>query len=92
MGDFAQIGEAIYQIKGYKSGKFLFDYKMNRERGIRQTLDSSPVGQAIQSFMSSSFSRFDGTIKQLLKELESFKPDQEGWIKLPGDWETHYAA
>ena len=22
MGDFAQIGEAIYQIKGYKSGKF----------------------------------------------------------------------
>ena len=31
----------------------------------------------------SSFSRFDGTIKQLLKELESFKPDQEGWIKTP---------
>ena len=84
MGDFAQIGEAIYQIKGYKSGKFLFDYKMNRERGIRQTLDSSPVGQAIQSFMEcSSFSRFDGTIKQLLKELESFKPDQEGWVKTP---------
>ena len=22
-------------------------------------------------------------IKQLLKELESFKPDQEGWIKTP---------
>ena len=70
--------------KGYKSGKFLFDYKMKRERGVCQTLDSLPVGQAIQSFMEcSSFSRFDGTIKQLLKELESFKPDQEGWIKTP---------
>ena len=83
MGDFAHLGEALYQVMGRPEGSFLNDFSENRKSGVRRTLDTSPVGQAIQSLMESSNTndQFEGTIKELLHELENHKPDRDVWVK-----------
>ena len=60
-------------------GSFLDDFSENRKSGVRRTLDTSPVGQAIQSLMESpkTNDQFEGTIKQLLEDLEDHKPDRD---------------
>ena len=84
MADFALCGEAVYIASGRKSGEFLRDYAENRRRGIRRTLDAHPVGMALISFMESyHIDYFEGTVKQLLSELEPHKPDGEKWIGSP---------
>ena len=83
MGDFAHLGEALYQVMGRPEGSFLDDFSENRKSGVRRTLDTSPVGQAIQSLMESpkTNDQFEGTIKQLLEDLEDHKPDRDVWVK-----------
>ena len=41
------------------------------------------MGQAIQSLMESpeTNDQFEGTIKQLLEDLEDHKPDRDVWVK-----------
>ena len=83
MGDFALIGEALYQVMGRPAGSFLTEFSENKKSGVRRTLDTSPVGQAIQSLMESpeTNDQFEGTIKQLLEDLEDHKPDKDVWVK-----------
>ena len=83
MGDFAHLGEALYQVMGRPEGSFLADFSENKKSGVRRTLDTSPVGQAIQSLMESpeTNDQFEGTIKQLLEDLEDHKPDRDVWVK-----------
>ena len=83
MGDFAHCGEAVYQVYGNEPGKFLSDFKENRLKGIRRTLDTSIVGTALSSYLEFNKDSFEGTIKTLLHELEPHKPEGESWFKSP---------
>ena len=84
LGDFALLGEAVYIACGRESNEFLTDFNENRCRGIHRNIDSSPVGQALMSYMeTNSTGEFKGTVKQLLEAIENFKPSGENWVRSP---------
>ena len=60
MSDFAYCGEAVYQIYGREEGRFLKDYKQKRSKGVQRTLESSPTGMALISYVEEYPYGFEG--------------------------------
>ena len=79
MADFAALGEAVFQVCGSAPGAFLKRYNTMRADGVHRTIDSSPVGAALLSFLESRTSGWTGTLKELLQTLEVHRPHGAAW-------------
>ena len=79
MADFAALGEAVFQVCGDAPGAFLTRYNTMRADGVHRTIDSSPVGAALLSFLESRTSGWTGTLKELLQALELHRPHGAAW-------------
>lgn len=79
MADFAALGEAVFQVCGDAPGAFLARYNTKRADGVHRTIDSSPVGAALLSFLESRTSGWTGTLKELLQALEVHRPHGAAW-------------
>lgn len=84
MADFAMMGEAVYQAIGRKPGEFMREYEAMREQSIHRTLDNSPVALAIQSYLDSNPTGFDGTVKAAHETVSRHRTDsEERWPRTP---------
>jgi hypothetical protein len=87
MADFTRLGEAMAQALGHAPGTFDGLYKINRAESIGRALESSPVAVAVREMVEahngSSKIVFNGTMKQLLNELDKQKQESSGWPKSP---------
>ena len=82
MTDFAHFGEAVYQAIGKEPGDFLEDYKKGRKVAVLQSIESSPVANAVIEMMQKT--DFKGTVGELLNRLDEYKPKGDtGWPKSP---------
>lgn len=79
MADFGLLGEAVYRANGKQPGEFLAYYGNKREDTVHRTLDSSPVGAAILSYVERRI--YHGTVKGLFDILtRDFKQEgSEAW-------------
>jgi hypothetical protein len=87
MADFTRLGEAMAQALGNDPGTFDALYKINRAESIGRALESSPVAVAVREMVDAhsgiSKTVFNGTMKQLLNELDKQKQESSGWPKSP---------
>jgi hypothetical protein len=89
MADFALLATAAEQGLGFPAGAFMDAYSGNRAAAIREILEVDPVGAAITMLMYSrgTIGAWEGTCKELLKDLERLMPDEtrksELWPKNP---------
>ena len=86
MADFARLGEAMMRACDEEPGAFVALFAANRRRSIARGLDASPVGMAVKEFADTAPGAmvFDGNMKQLLAQLERFRPrDETAWPKWP---------
>ena len=82
MVDFAYLGEAVYQANGIEAGAFVTCYRAMRQKGVHRTIESSPVGLALLTFLESQPSGWNGKMIELLGLLQPFKPTGEAnWPK-----------
>ncbi len=82
MVDFAYLGEALYQSKGIETGNFVSDYKSMRQKGVHRTIESSPIGLALLTFLDIHSNGWNGKMIELLALLQPFKPPGEtNWPK-----------
>jgi hypothetical protein len=82
MVDFAYLGEAVYQANGDEAGAFVTCYRAMRQKGVHRTIESSPVGLALLSFLESHTNGWNGKMIELLALLQPFKPTGENnWPK-----------
>jgi hypothetical protein len=81
MADFATLGEAVYRVNGTSDGSFLSYYATKRKDGVHRTLDGSPVGAALMSFLQTTPNGWSGNLVELLGKLEQFRPHGEAWPK-----------
>ena len=86
MADFAKWAAAGMTTLGFKTSEFLDAYRANQDTGLRQGLDSSPVGRAIVLFMDGR-TEWRGTASELLGCLRDLADanDQRSkqWPKVP---------
>ncbi len=85
MADFAALGEAVYRARGEEAGAFLRRYNAMRKDGVLRTIDASPVGAALISYLASA-RKFDGTLTHLLTHLEPHRPHGEAWPSPQKGW------
>lgn len=82
MLDFTMLGEAVARVMGHEHGTFLSGYVEMRKDGVHRTLDASPVGAALLAFLECRPAGFSGLQKDLLQELERYRPAGEpAWPK-----------
>jgi hypothetical protein len=82
MADFAYLGEAVFQANGCNSGSFVTCYKSMRQKGIHRTIDSSPIGTSVMSFLQANQSGWSGTLTDLLVRLPR-PPGEVNWPRSP---------
>lgn len=86
MADFARWAAAGMTTLGFQTSGFLDAYHANQDAGLRQGLDSSPVGRAIVAFMHGR-KEWRGSASELLAGLRDFADpnDQRSkqWPKVP---------
>jgi hypothetical protein len=70
MSEFAEYGEVIARIMGYKENEFIEAYRKNIELQSEQVIDSSIVALAIIDLMDTT-NEWTGTSTELLAVLES---------------------
>jgi hypothetical protein len=80
MADFAEWGELISRTLGYESNEFLKAYQENIDRQVDEIIESSPVAEAIVTYINKSSSGYwEGTPTSLYKTLtdviDQEKPD-----------------
>ena len=68
MADFAQWGEAITLALGFSTEQFRAAWTQNQHLQTQETLEASPIAQALVKLMESHES-WSGTPKELLEEL-----------------------
>jgi hypothetical protein len=82
MVDFAYLGEAVYQANGIEAGAFVTCYRAMRQKGVHRTIESSPVGLALLTFLENHPNGWNGKMIELLACLQPFKPIGEAnWPK-----------
>jgi hypothetical protein len=82
MIDFAILGEAVSRANSFPAGMFIDHYKLMRSNGVHRTIDSSPVGSALLSFLQSHTTGWSGQLNVLLSALNPHKPNGEhNWPK-----------
>ena len=79
MADFATLGEAVFQVHGKDKGVFLSHYNAMRKEGVVRTIDASPVGAALTTYLHATNCAFEGKLSELLKLLERYRPSGEAW-------------
>lgn len=79
MADFAALGEAVFRVDGKPAGAFLTRYNDMRKDGVLRTIDASPVGAALAAYMADVAGGFNGTLTELLDQLERYRPHGEAW-------------
>ena len=81
MADFALLGCAIAECRGYKAEDFLAIYQANRRETTERTIDASPVASAALAYLEHN-NGFEGNTKDLFAVLSAHKPDDAaGWPK-----------
>ncbi len=83
MADFARLGEAVFRVHGEPAGAFLARYSVMREDGVRRTIDASPVGAALVTYLADVPCGFNGTLAELLDRLDRYRPHGEVWPRSP---------
>ena len=84
MLDFAFLGEAVFQANGFGEGEFLARYKSMRKNGVYRTIESSPIGYALMTYLHASPNGWTGQLSNLLAQLNPYKPTGEtNWPKSP---------
>jgi len=83
MADFAMLGEAIHRLHGQPAGAFLDRHNAMRAEGVHRTLDASPVGAALVAYLAEDRGGFEGTLAELLRRLERYRPQGESWPRSP---------
>jgi hypothetical protein len=82
MLDFAYLGEAVFQANGFSEGEFIKRYKSMRQKGVYRTIESSPIGLALLTYLQSNPSGWSGQLINLLAQLNVNKPTGENnWPK-----------
>jgi hypothetical protein len=82
MVDFAHLGEAVFQANGHASGSFVECYLTMRQKGVHRTIEGSPVGMALLTYLDRNPNGWRGKLIDLLAHLASFKPAGESnWPK-----------
>lgn len=76
MADFALLGEAVARVLGYSDGTFIDLYDQHRKTAVGRSLEASPVAAAMVAFVERGGSH-NGTVKDLLGELNWDRPDHE---------------
>ncbi len=86
MADFAVWGEAVWRALGKKTGEFLKVYATNRQQASENILEESAVAQILRAMMSTR-SKWTGTARELLEELERIADEKvtksKRWPKNP---------
>jgi len=77
MLDFAYLGEAVFQSEGFAAGEFLSRYKAMREQGVYRTIEASPIGAALFTYLDKHPSGWRGRAAQLLGLLEIYRQKGE---------------
>lgn len=84
MLDFAYLGEAVFQANGFAKGEFLSRYQLMRQKGVYRTIDSSPIGSAVVTFLDKNSTGWSGQLFSLLQQLNQYKPAGETlWPNTP---------
>ncbi len=85
MGDYARLGEAMYQVQGKRPGEFLALYHENRKQSVTRALENSPVASAIRELADDNRHTivYSGTMKGLLQMLDKYRTAIETWPKSP---------
>jgi len=83
MADFATLGEAVFRVHGQPAGAFLARYSDMRKDGVLRTIDSSPVGTALNAYLADVADGFNGTLSELLERLDRYRPHGEAWPRTP---------
>lgn len=83
MADFAVLGEAVFRVHGKPAGAFLTRYNEMRKDGVVRTIDSSPVGAALTTYLTDVAGGFSGTLSDLLERLDRYRPHGEAWPRTP---------
>ena len=82
MLDFAYLGEAVFQAQGLAEGSFLYRYKSMRKKGVYRTIESSPIGFALLTYLQINTSGWTGQLINFLAQLSVHKPPGEtNWPK-----------
>ncbi|MCZ6759359.1 MAG: hypothetical protein O7D29_03150 [Gemmatimonadetes bacterium] len=82
MADFALLGVAVERALGWPPGSFMDAYHRKRVTAVRRGLDASPIAQAIQEYVSTHPSGYEGTVKELFDNLEEYQPSEgAAWPK-----------
>lgn len=86
MADFAQWAAAGMTTLGFQTSDFLAAYHANQDAGLKQGLDSSPVGRAVVEFMATR-NEWRGTASELLASLRDLADANDvrsrQWPKVP---------
>jgi hypothetical protein len=83
MGDFAKLGEAMYEALDYPAS-FTEEYTTRRQQAAVLALESSPVAQAVMTFMENRAAGYpNGLVSELLSKLETYRTPGEAWPKSP---------
>jgi hypothetical protein len=83
MADFATWSVATEEALGLAPGSFLAAYSTNREDATVLAIEVSPIGPAVQEFMSDK-SHWDGAAQELLESLEAGYASEQ--VKKRRDW------
>ncbi len=75
MADFALLGLATETALGWPSGSFMQAYETKQEQAILSGLGSSPVSQALLSYLA-AHGHYGGTFVNLLQALIPYQPAQ----------------
>jgi hypothetical protein len=79
MADFAVLGEALSRVMGGTEGAFLDRHAAMRRESILTTIDGSPVGAALLAFLERNPAGFEGSLSELLVQLETFRQTHDFW-------------
>jgi hypothetical protein len=74
MLDFAYLGEAVFRANGLPAGAFIAQYKALRQKGIERTIEASPIGLALLSYLQDCPDGWSGQLTHLLRLLDGYKP------------------
>lgn len=82
MADFAYLGEAVFQANGHDVGSFIEHYRTMRQKGVHRTLEASPIGIALVTYLERNPNGWTGKLMDLLAHLGPLKPVGEtNWPK-----------
>jgi hypothetical protein len=77
MVDFAYLGEAVFQANHHESGDFIKRYQKMRKKAVHRTIESSPIGWALFTYLQSNPNGWNGKLIDLLAQLGALRPAGE---------------